>query len=245
MDFMEIFGFETVDSLPALYHPDLDLLVVSDLHLGLEGSMTSRGSYVPQFQLKEIEDDIETAVEITGASRILVNGDLKNEFQTRYAEKDEIKEFLRFLDGEFQEVILVKGNHDTLVENTVKEAGMEFVDSHRENGILFTHGDDKMETLKDFETLVIGHEHPALALEDEVGITEKVACFLYGKSNAGKNIIVMPAFALVSNGTNINEVPSSELLSPILKKDIDKDEMKAVAVSREAGLFEFPEIGKF
>ena len=243
---MDILDFKTIDSKPGLYHPEMDLLVISDLHLGLESSMTTKGSYVPQFQLDDLKRDIEEMQEETEADRILVNGDLKNEFSTSYSEKRELREFIDFLQDNFEDVILIKGNHDTLIEDVVEEKGLRMLESYKEKGVLFTHGHISLETLdeEEFETVVIGHEHPALALTDEVGVKEKVDCFLYGGMNDGRNILVMPAFSTISNGTNINEVPSRELLSPILRNQADKDSLKAIAVDREAGLLDFPEVGR-
>lgn len=242
---MQIFGFETIDSLPALYHPGLDMIVISDLHLGLEKSVTSEGGYVPRFQLEGLKEDLEFAKDETGASRILVNGDLKHEFShTKYSEKEEIEEFISFLKRSFEEVIVVEGNHDTFIEDLMESKQVNFLESYLEGGILFCHGHDAMKVEGDFETLVIGHEHPALVLEDEVGFKEKVDCFLHGEMNDGKKIIVLPAFSQISGGSKVNQVPSSELLSPVLKNMVDTEQLEAVAVSREAGLFEFPEIGK-
>ena len=243
---MNILEFKTIDEKPGLYHPETDLLVISDLHLGLESSMTTKGSYVPQFQLEDLKRDIEEMQKETGADRILVNGDLKNEFSTSYSEKKELREFIGFLQEKFEDVILVKGNHDTLIDDITEEKGLRMLKSYKEGNVLFTHGHMNLETLEeeDFETVVIGHEHPALALTDDVGVKEKVDCFLYGKMNDGRNILVMPAFSKISNGTNINEVPSRELLSPIIRNNVDKDSLKAIAIDREAGLLEFPNIGR-
>ncbi|QKQ97997.1 phosphoesterase [Candidatus Nanohaloarchaea archaeon] len=243
---MNFFEFKTIDSKPGLYHGELDLLVISDLHLGLESSMTTKGSYVPQFQLDDIKRDVEEMQQETEASRILVNGDLKNEFSTSYSEKREIREFIDFLQERFEDVILIKGNHDTLIEDVVEGKDLRLLEKYQEDGVLFTHGHIGLQTLEaeEFETVVIGHEHPALALTDEVGVKEKVDCFLYGEMNEGRNIIVMPAFSTISNGTNINEVPSRELLSPILRNQTDKNSLKAIAVDREAGILEFPEVGR-
>ncbi len=243
---MEILGFETIDSLPLLYRPELDMIIISDLHLGLEGSVTYEGGYVPQFQLEGLIEDLELAKEETNASRILVNGDLKHEFSTtRYSEQKEIEKFLGFLSDSFEEVIVIQGNHDTFLENLVEDVG-EFKDHHLESGILFVHGHQEFDDIEaeDYETLVIGHEHPALVLKDEIGVKEKVDCFLYGKMRNGKNIVVMPAFSKISGGSKVNQVPSSELLSPVLRNQADTGGLKAVAVSREAGLFEFPELNR-
>lgn len=242
---MNIFDFETVDSLPVLYHPGLDLLVISDLHLGLEGSLTSKGSYVPKFQLESLEQDLEKAFEETSASRILINGDLKQEFSTtEYSEREEINALLDFLDGRVDEIIVTRGNHDTFVTQLVEDYGIELEDYHLEDGILFVHGDDPLQVARDYETLVIGHEHPALVLEDEVGVKEKLDCFLYGETGNGRRIIVMPAFSSISRGSKVNRVPEDQLLSPILKNQVDVGTLKAVGVDRDAGLFEFPEIGR-
>lgn len=244
---MEINGFQTIEGIPAIYSPELDMLILSDLHLGLEGSMTAKGSYVPKFHFDDVLEDIEKARSRTGASRILLNGDLKNEFKKNsYSEEQEIKKLLKHLKRRFEEAIVVEGNHDKFVEDIVEEQGLELNDYFLEDGFLFVHGDKRPEEISDdlkYDTIVIGHEHPALSLEDDIGISEKIDCILYGETVSGKKIVVLPAFSNISNGTNINEVPSHKLLSPILKKDVNKDELKAVAVSREAGNFEFPEIG--
>jgi putative SbcD/Mre11-related phosphoesterase len=197
---MQILDFQTVDSKPALYHPELDLVVISDIHLGLEGSMTSKGSYVPRFQLDDIKEELKEIREEKDAGRILVNGDLKNQFSTSYTEKQEIDEFLEFLKEEFEEVILIEGNHDTFLDNTAEKHGLELRESFREDGVLFVHGHEEIEG--DFETLVIGHEHPALVLTDDVGVKEKIDCLLYGEIEEG-NIVVMPAYSKISNGSGV------------------------------------------
>lgn len=242
---MKVFDFEIVDSLPCLYQKDLDLLVISDVHLGLEGSVTSKGGYVPKFQLEEIIEDLEKAGKETGASRILVNGDLKNEFNKNYySEKKEVDEFLGKIKELFDEVIIVEGNHDNFLDEIVEKNRLNIKERHVEDEILFTHGHKDVEDIESFNTVVIGHEHPALSLKDEIGIVEKVDSVIYGETDEGTEIIVLPAFSSISNGTRINETPQSELLSPVLRKHADLGNMKAVAVSREAGVFEFPKLSK-
>lgn len=244
---MKILDFETVDSIPALYLPGQKLLVISDLHLGLEKTMTFKGNYIPQNQLKQMKEEIKDSREQTGAERILVNGDLKNQFKTSYSENEEVKELANFLNFNFDEVIVIEGNHDTFIESTLEEKGIEIKDYHIEDGILFVHGDRKLEdieieNLKDVDTIVIGHEHPAIALKDDIGVREKVPALLYGEMDDGRNLVVLPAFSQIANGTSVNEVPEGELLSPILKRRADKENMKAVGISREAGILEFPEL---
>lgn len=248
---MQLENFEPVDGVPALYHTETEALVIADLHLGLEGSMTSEGSYVPKFHLDEVLEDIERARSSTEASRIVVNGDIKNEFKkSYYSEKNEVKKLVKHLKRRFDEAVFIKGNHDKFIESTVEDEGLQMKEYFIKDRVLFIHGDKRPEDIEglekdEYDTVIIGHEHPALSLEDGIGIAEKVDCILYGEMKDGKDIIVLPAFSKISNGTEINEVPQGKLLSPILREDVDIKSLKAVAVSREAGNFEFPEIGKF
>ena len=227
-------SFEIIGNYPAIYFPELDLIAISDLHLGLEASMTSRGNYVPEFQLTQIKEELKDIKKETGCNRILLNGDLKNQYSTSYSEKSEIDELVSFLTSNFEDVIIVKGNHDTFIENLLEEHDLRPLEQYEQDGVLFTHGDESPE--QDWDTIVIGHEHPALALEDEIGVTEKVDALLHLDSE--KEIFVLPAYSPISNGSEINRMNSSELLSPILK-DFDIGEFQAYAISREAGVFDF------
>lgn len=227
--------FEIIDSKPAVHFPDLDLIAIADLHLGLEASMNSRGHYIPEFQLDDLLEELELLQEETGSERILINGDLKNQFSTSYSEKREIGELLDFLNERFDDIIIIEGNHDTFIEDTVEDRGLRILESYSEDGFLFVHGHEEVE--EEFETLVIGHEHPALALEDEIGVTEKVSCLLHGETERGE-IFVLPAFSKISNGSEVNRMDEKELLSPILRKT-GLDSFEAIAVSREGGVYEF------
>lgn len=226
--------FQIVESYPAVYFPGLDLIAVADLHLGLEASMTSRGNYIPEFQLEQVLEELEEIRDSTECDRILINGDLKNQYSTSYSEKSEIDNLLDFLTENFEDVIIIKGNHDTFIESLLEEHDLRPLEQYEEDGVFFTHGHERPE--QDWSTIVIGHEHPALALEDEIGVTEKVDALLHLDSE--KEIFVLPAYSPISNGSEINRMSSSELLSPILK-DFNLDEFKAYAVSREAGVFDF------
>lgn len=245
---MEILNFETFDQIPALYFSEADMIIISDLHLGLEKTMTFKGNYVPQNQLEKMKDELREMKKETGAEKILLNGDLKNQYKTSYSENEEVKELANFLNFNFEQITVVEGNHDTFIESTLEEKGIEMKKYHLENGALFIHGDTEInnidelddERMQEVDTVIIGHEHPAIALEDDIGIREKIPALLYQKSDT--NLIVIPAFSRIANGTSVNEVPDRELLSPVLRERIDREKMKAIGISREAGILEFPEL---
>ncbi|MCJ7478809.1 MAG: metallophosphoesterase [Candidatus Nanohaloarchaeota archaeon QJJ-7] len=246
---MKLLGrFETVESYPAIYDPEADAAVVSDLHLGLESLMAEGGVFMPKFQLKEMKEDLEELLEQTGAEKLIVLGDVKHEFsETSKGEKEEVQELLDFLSDRVEEVLLVKGNHDNYLIYAVEDYDhVELEDRFVLEDALYIHGHELVEDLETFDAsyVVIGHEHPALALKDEVGVKEKLPAFLYGEMDDGRELLVLPAFSKLADGSQVNQVSEEELMSPFLKQKIDIGEMEAVGVDREAGLFEFPSLRK-
>ncbi|RLF39078.1 MAG: hypothetical protein DRN12_07460, partial [Thermoplasmata archaeon] len=86
------------------------------------------------------------------------------------------------------------------------------------------------------------HEHPSIALYTDIGVKEKIKCFLYGVFG-DKQVIVLPAFSYLAPGSDINLIPREELLSPILRT-IDIDEMQVIGIIEEDRLLKFPNIGE-
>lgn len=242
--------FEIVESYPALYIDTLDAVVVSDLHLGLESLMAKKGTYMPKVQLDAIKDDLEAIVAEVEPEKLIVCGDIKHEFsKTTYGEREEVQEFIEFLSELVEDILLVKGNHDNYLIYYVEDYdNVELEEYYVLDDILFVHGHEIFEDLEtlDADYVLMGHEHPSLALQDKVGVTEKIHCFLYGEMDDGRGLIVLPAFSRLAEGTPMNRVKNQDpdILSPILKKQIDVLSMEAIGVDKEAGVFEFPEVGR-
>jgi len=246
---MKIFDrFEIVGHYPALYCEKIGALIISDLHLGLESLMADSGVYMPKFQLEEMKKDLKDISSERDFEKLIVCGDIKHEFsETSYQEKVEVEEFIEFSQTLVKNIYLVKGNHDNYLIYTIQNYDdVELKESFVFEGVNFVHGHDKIESMNglNIECVIIGHEHPALSLTDEVGVREKIRCFLFGEMRNGKKLIVLPAFSALAEGSQINQVREEDLLSPVLKDMSDIGEMKAIGVDKEAGLFEFPEIGK-
>jgi putative SbcD/Mre11-related phosphoesterase len=239
---VEIFdgSIEIIDSYPAIYIPTIDSIVISDLHLGYERIMSERGVFIPEIQFKEEVKALKKIMRIKRAYSIIINGDLKNEFSPEtYHEFEEVSNMLNFLKRNFKRVVVVKGNHDTYIYYVTNRFSVELHDPYYlEKGFLFTHGHKKIEYPKNFHTLIIGHEEPAIVLKEGFDRI-KVPVLLYGKMKNGKNIICLPAFSILSSGTEINVIEKEEILSPILREDVDLDELNVIAIDKEAGALNF------
>lgn len=236
---------EIVDGYPILYVKSLNALVCSDLHLGYEGVMADRGLFLPKVNLKRIKGMLKEAISITGAARVIIDGDIKNEFSKVHLEEfNEFKELVDYLRNELktEKVTLIKGNHDNFVDRIRPGLGIEiFAYEALINDILFFHGEG-MPKEKNFETLIIGHVHPAITLYNKIGVKEKLHCFLYGKSRKGKDIVVLPAMNYFAEGVGVNFEDISAM-APLFKSAVDQDNMEALCIG-EGETLNFGTVGE-
>lgn len=225
-----------MELLPNIKAIDLALsfdsaIIISDVHIGYEEALNKRGIMVPRLQFEEMSKRIEKILSQTGkAERIIINGDLKHEFGT--ISEQEWRNTLRFLDllaKHCDEIILIKGNHDTILGPIAGKRNVKIAENYSarlgKKKILVAHGDKipPKEALADVSTIIIGHEHPAISLKDGARV-ESFKCFLKGKYK-NKNLIVQPSFNTMVTGTDILK---DEILSPLLRQNLDNFEVYVV-----------------
>ncbi|MEM3841535.1 MAG: metallophosphoesterase [Candidatus Micrarchaeaceae archaeon] len=221
---------ELIDGLPIAYIKSISSIVLSDLHLGYEGMMARRGVLSPKVNLKKIKSAVSAALERTSAEKVIVTGDIKNDFSDVDVEEfNELHEFIEFVKGKGASQLLIKGNHDNFISRYRNAFGVVIKDEYAQVGsYLFFHGDELPKVSKSTRALIMGHEHPAIAVYNEAGRKEKLKCFLYGKY-MGLDILILPAICYFSTGTEVNIELKDSLLSPVFSK-IDLDSMRAIAI---------------
>ena len=202
-------------------------IVIADLHLGYEVSMAREGFYLPRV-FREVVEGLRTILEKEKPKRLVIDGDLKHSFIPEWREREELKAFMEEIFPLVEEIVLVRGNHDvgTL---WLRELGVEIVDELDLSGWKLVHGHKLVEG----ERFIIGHEHPAVRLRDEVGALVKVPIFLMGEK-----LIVLPAFSPWAYGNDVLR----EIVSPFLRAyDVSG---ARVLVPLDDELLDFGELGK-
>lgn len=189
----------------SLYFPKKKVLVLADLHIGYEEYLNEEGVFMPRTQFKETMEELEKVFkEVKEAREIIVLGDLKHEFGTISSQEwREVKEVLELLKKKAKNVILVKGNHDTILEPIAKRKELKIVNFYINGGVCFLHGHKLFPECLDkkIKILVMGHRHPAVMLADEYK-REKYKCFLVGGWK-GKKAIILPSFFPFVEGSDI------------------------------------------
>lgn len=205
----------------SLWLPRQKILIVADLHIGYEESLNKQGILVPRQQFNETRKELESLFNQVRPETVIINGDLKHEFgEISQQEWYDTLAILSLLKANSKKVVLIKGNHDTILEPIARIKGLEIKDYYCINeNICVLHGDKVLlePLIKKAKIFIIAHEHAAISLHDGVK-SETYKCFLLGKWK-GKKIVVMPSFLPIIEGYDISNGLSDKehFLSPFIK----------------------------
>lgn len=222
-----------------------DILVVSDLHIGIERAYREEGIRLPP-QTKKILKRIEGLWDKNDAQEIIVLGDLKNQVpELSWQERKEIPNFLKKLAYK-GDVTIVPGNHDGNINKLVPEDSDEIKieDSSgfsREN-VYLLHGHAWPRRVAfDESSILIGHNHPIIRFEDELDRRHDEKCWIRTKLNKEKiidhyggkinwnnpEVIIQPAFNELVGGIPFNG-SKKDFLGPLFNsRSISYQEMRA------------------
>jgi putative SbcD/Mre11-related phosphoesterase len=226
-----------------------DILVIADLHLGLESELIKSGIKTPFLMRRKLKYLLEY-IDDVDPSMVLFIGDIKHSIGK--IERIEWRTLPYFFSkiAEKRRVEIVKGNHDGGLENMLRSdivvhesGGMRM----GEVGFLHGHAWPSIDLLS-CRYLVLGHSHPVIEFSDELKhsvykktwavyhvdpeefLSEIVEKKVYSKSEIDKTgrscsverMILMPAFNDLVGGTALNR-EGRDLLGPLMRMKCAKD----------------------
>ena len=210
--------FQPLTNKPALYIPSSDLLVVADLHIGIENKLREYGVHTrSHIQLMET-----MLMEICNEYRpkeIFFLGDIKHSIpSTPFYEKKQLYLFLKKMN-QIAEIHIIPGNHDGWIKNMIPED----IIIHRSDGFQmghcgFIHGHRwPGERIMGCTYLFCGHTHPTIKLTDRLGYHSYESCWVktpinheqankrYNKYNPDMIMMILPVFNPLCGGISVND----------------------------------------
>ncbi|MCQ8903634.1 MAG: metallophosphoesterase [Methanothrix sp.] len=192
------------------------IMVVADVHLGIEYEMWLGGANVPS-QTRKLLDRLRGLIDEQEPKRLIVLGDLKHNVpRTSWQERVEVPKFIESV-SEIVEVLLVPGNHDTGLRDLAPDAEVCEPEGVVIDGIGYFHG----HTWPDPEvlsarSLITAHLHPSVRLVDPLGASrsERVWVRAFSKEYK-KEIVVVPAFNPLCGSLPLNEMEDEK--GPLMK----------------------------
>ena len=218
---------QPIPGIPALRADEY--LIIGDLHIGLESQLRSKG-----FHLVSRTDEMFNAIiEAAGtvSSRLIVLGDVKDSVPgSNRQEHKEIPVFFERLLDRFDSIDVVRGNHDTNIEEFLPghvrirpASGMKI-----ENvGLIHGHTWPSKDVMSS-DILIMAHDHPAVMFRDGVGKQTTEPCWVRGKFNPvgseryeslPQEFIIIPAFNRMLGGSPVN-ILNEPLLGPVMGSEL-------------------------
>jgi len=210
------------------------LLALADYHAGIEAGLRYEGVEL-RSAASERRTRLLAALDRTGADRLVVVGDLGHAIGSPFeAEREELSTLFGALDVP---VTLVKGNHDGELEPVLDDLDAEATVTPGHGltigDVGFAHGHTwPAPAVLESAVVCVGHEHPVVRLEDEVGGNRKERAWLRGALVSGPfaahydrsldvtgDLVVFPAFNDRSGGTWVNAA-GQEFLAPFLPEGL-------------------------
>ncbi len=221
-----------ITNYPAALITDKKILVISDIHIGLESELGSAGVRIHK-QIEKFQEILYKLIELTDAKTLVILGDVKHKVPgATMQELRDIPKFLQNLSSKVK-VIITKGNHDDYLE-TMVPTGVKIYGSKgfKIGKYGFFHGHAKPgKTLLKCDQLFIGHLQPSVEFRDGFGYATRQQVWLKGKLNpdvvkklyktksTGKmNIIIVPSFNSMIGSMNV--ISTEDLLGPLLVNEM-------------------------
>lgn len=221
-------------NFPAIFLEKNKIIVIADLHIGLEQELLQSGIKIPS-QVEKFRNLINLLINRTKAKKLIILGDLKHKVAgISFKEEIEIPYFLESL-MENVEVIITVGNHDSNIKEVLP--GKVKIYSSKgfrigKYGFFHGHAWPSKELMK-CDYLFMGHLHPTIELRDKFGLrfveqvwvktklNQEKIMKKYGIKKTGKlNILVVPAFNKILGGLTLNRPEQEERFGPLIRENI-------------------------
>lgn len=211
------------------------LLIISDLHLGIEGICGVKK--IAEKMIEKNIEKIEYLIKKTNSSTLVINGDIKHHIpvaeeigekeerevelwtkllrENKNIEKEIEREVSRMIPSIIDriskncEVILLSGNHDGgLKRLSTIEGNFEIKKELILEKVGIFHGHRKPSNkLMKCEIIITGHLHPAIEFKDKLGYKFRKKVWVVGRFDEKEKpkVIIMPAFNEIIVGFPLSE----------------------------------------
>lgn len=209
-----------------------DVLVVADLHVG---KGVSSNLELPVGDGADMVTRIEALCERFEPDEVILAGDILHSFTSIPRLAEETIEGIRDVTQAVgADIVLIPGNHDTMLD--VVWSG-QTTPEYRIGETVVCHG--HVEPVEGADRYVVAHDHPTITIEGQ-----RRPCYLAGDGvYEGADLLVLPAFNRLLQGVSINEMSTSDFMSPLV---CDVDALSPIVHDDTADeTLVFPPLGEF
>ena len=207
------------------------VLIIADLHIGLEAELREAGINIPS-QTEKIAKHLLELCQAHTIDEVIIAGDVKHNVPlTSRQEHFEIPLVFERLKDVVEEVHVSPGNHD----GNLRFLLPQWVNIHSAKGFVhgkigFFHGHTwpAKEVMK-CKTVIMAHEHPHIQFIETLGDRDSRPCWVRAQfisektaehyPDSSPELIIIPTFNSLCGGNALND-PSEKYLSPVVKNGL-------------------------
>lgn len=209
------------------------IVLIADYHAGIETALRYERGIEVADRSDERRRRLLDCLDRANADRLVILGDLMHSIgEPDSQERKEVRTLLDALSA--VDVTLVKGNHDGEIETWADQLTVTDTRGTRLGSLGLVHGHTwPAVSVLEADVVCLGHEHPQVRLEDDVGGYRVERIWLRGTLRRfpfaerldtldwrRPGFVVLPAFNDLVGGTWVN-VEEQEFLTPWFPQAID------------------------
>jgi putative SbcD/Mre11-related phosphoesterase len=214
---MDPSDIQPITNEPAIFIKNKQILIVADLHIGIESQLKEQGLHTTS-QAQKMIDHLLSICKQFKPKEIILLGDIKHNIPSAtIQERRDIRNFLALIK-ELGNIHIIPGNHDGFIQKLSHDE----IIVHPSDGFIienigFTHGHRwPNEEIMKCEQIIMGHTHPTIMFTDRLEYKTFEPCWIKGiflnnklkekyPNSAHPNILVMPAFNPLCGGIAANQ----------------------------------------
>jgi hypothetical protein len=214
---MDLSEIQPIPNESALFIKNKQILVVADLHIGIESQLREQGLHVSS-QAQKMIDHLLSICKKYKPKEIILLGDIKHNIPSAtIQERRDVRNFLKLIE-EFGTIHIIPGNHDGFI----KKLSPDEIIIHPSDGFIienvgFVHGHRwPSEEIMVCEQIITAHTHPTVMFTDRLGYKTFESCWIKGMFLKNKlkekypnstrpEVLVMPAFNPLCGGLAANQ----------------------------------------
>ena len=212
---LNLTDLQPITNQPALFIKKKQILVVADLHIGIERELRENGLNISS-QTNLLLKKLIAIIKKYNPKKIILLGDVKHNIPTSTIQ--ERKDVIFFIDNilSYAELHLFLGNHDGNIRKLLpSDVVLHPSDGDVIDDIGFIHGHRwPREEVMNCSHVIVAHTHPTVELTDRLGFKSYMSCWIRGDvfcnlsdrypNMVSPKIVVMPAFNPYCGGIAVN-----------------------------------------